>query len=51
MGEADLIPMLVLSRALGLLIVAVGGGSFYGFLLVWKWIDEKKEQHAAHKKE
>ena len=52
MGEADVIPMLILSRAVGLLIVAVGGGILYGGLLLWDKIARKMEQkkHAAHKK-
>lgn len=50
MGEADLIPMLVLSRAVGLLLVAVGGGLLYGVLWVWNWIARKRE-HAANKKD
>ena len=46
MGEADVIPMLILSRAAGLLIVVAIMGVLYGGLLLWdkivRWMEEKK---------
>ena len=51
MGEADVIPMLILSRAAGTIIVVVVMGALYGALLLWDKIARKMEQkkHAAHK--
>lgn len=51
MGEADLIPMLILSRAVGLLIVVAIMGVLYGGLLVWDKIARRMEEkkHGANK--
>jgi len=50
MGEADVIPMLILLHAVGLLLFAVLMGVLYGVLWVWIWIARRSEKHAPNKK-